>query len=340
MDQNELHAVSLLLRGASKTLIIIDEKNPATHFIAECLVALITSFHNEAYVITSQPIIHPLITYTTTTDYQTTFTTTLHDVGNILASQTHNSLTLTTSYKPRITTTYPCDAIIILTSQPLTTSKFLKNNPNLLQNIPSIIITNESTINHTATHIINSETKATLAQVCLELLQSLEIEITENIATALLTCLYTETDCIAKPINQKTLTVASTLLEKNAAHERIMKALLRNNSIEELSELGKLYGNIQYSKHNTIAYSLIGSSKKIGKTAAREILTSLPTTHLVVIPDKENQQTYHLWCDSTLSLSNLLYAVEGEIEKEYAHITITEDLLVFINYLQEHIESI
>lgn len=341
MNQNELHAVSLLLRGASKTLIIIDEKNPATHYLAECLVALISSFHNEAFVIAQHPISHPLITYPTITDYPTTFTTTLLDVGNILASQTQNTLTLTTSNKPHITTTYPCDAIIILTTRPLTESTFLINNPNLLQHIPSIILTNEPTIHHTATHIITSDTKATLAQVCLELLQSLSIEITETMATALLASLYTETDFIAKPINQKTLKTASTLLEKNAAHERIMKALLRNKTIDELSQLGKLYGDMRYSTKNTIAYSTTPTSKKIGQTAAREIFTSLPTTHLIIIPDNESSpSTYHLWCDATLSLHDLLYAVEGDVEKEYAHITITGDLSAFINYLQEHIESI
>lgn len=341
MNQNELHAVSLLLRGASKTLIIIDEKNPATYYLAECLVALISSFHNEAFVIAQHPISHPLITYPTIADYPTTFTTTLLDVGNILASQTHNTLTLTTSNKPHITTTYPCDAIIILTTRPLTESTFLINNPNLLQHIPSIILTNEPTIHHTATHIITSDTKATLAQVCLELLQSLSIEITETMATALLASLYTETDFIAKPIHPQTLNTAGALLTKQANHEQIMKALLRNKTVEELSHLGKIYSHMQYSPKNKIAYSTIPSSKKLAETTARELFTSLPTTHLFIIPDEEKpEKTFHAYSDNTISLPDIFYGYEGTIEKRYANITITDDLSAFINYLQEHIESI
>lgn len=340
MNHNELHAVSLLLRGASTTLIVIDDKNPATHVLAECFVSLISSFHNTAHVIGS-PTAHPLISYSPSPTYPTTFTTTLKNSGKILATQQNDTITFSSTHNPEISVAFPFDCLIILTTAPFTTSSFLVQNQHLLSAIPSILVTNEPHNPYPTTHTVTSTTRTTLAQVVCDFLQSLNTEITAPQATALLACLYQETQFLTQPLSPKTVSTASYLLEKGAHHEKIMSGLLRNKSHDDLLQLGKLYSQLICDEKTGIAYSPIPFPFHIAQTAAHEIFTSLRNIHLCVFPEsRETATTYHLWSDNSLSLSTILPPTEGDITKNYAKITTNQSISELITYLQHRIESL
>ena len=340
MNENELHAVSLLLRGASKTLIVIDDNNPATAFLAECFVSLITSSHNTP-ITTKNPISHSIISYTPTPTHPTNFITTLKNAGNIIASQKDDTITLNSTEKPEISSQFPFDCLIILSTKPFSTSPFLLQNPHLTSSIPTIVISQKPTSNHSATYTISSETHSTLAQVVLTFLTTSGITITETMATALLACLYTETEFLTQPLSPKTLTTASKLLEYGAEHEKIMSALLRNKSHQDVIQLGTLFSSLISNEKTGITYTPKSFPFSIAKTAAHEIFTSLRNIHICIIPETiEKITTYHIWTDTSINLSTLLPICEGEITKHYAKIKISEDLETLIIYLQHSIESL
>lgn len=341
MNPNELHAVSLLLRGASKTLIVIDDNNPATVLLAECFVSLISSFHNTPAVIGNPHTTHPLISYIPTETYSTNFITTLKNAGNIVASQKEHTITLTSQKNPEISVQFPFDCLIILTDTPCTTSPFLLQNPHLLITIPSIIITNTPRCPYPATHTITSPTRATLANVVFNFFQKINLEITPHQATTLLAVLYQESNFLTQPLSPQTLTLASRLLELGAEHEKIMRALLRNKSPEELFMLGNVYTNLIINEKTGIAHTTVPFPHAVAETAARETFTSLRNIHLCVIPESVGPvNTYHIWSDGSISLPTILPVCEGDITKQYAKITINEDLESFIIYLQHRIESL
>lgn len=152
-----------------------------------------------------------------------------------------------------------------------------------------LTIDHHSVGDHIGVQIIETESSST-CEIIYNFLKFLEIEISPEIATCLLTGIYDDTGGFRHPnTNAKTLEIAGNLLKKGALIQKITSSLAENDPKTQTEIWHKIISQLKIDTESEMAYSVL-NYKSLSSFANNfktsniiNILDSIPETKLTLL---------------------------------------------------------
>ncbi|MEX1112245.1 MAG: hypothetical protein WEC84_02175 [Candidatus Andersenbacteria bacterium] len=133
------------------------------------------------------------------------------------------------------------------------------NHADFFYNTPIINIDHRADNEHFGTVNLLDITRSSIAEITHELITELpNVEISENIATALYAGIVGATESFQRPsTNPHAFELAAELMEKKADKEAVIQNLVKTKPLHLLKLTGRLYARLRHDEHGKLFWSLL-----------------------------------------------------------------------------------
>ena len=185
---------------------------------------------------------------------------------------------------------YKYDLIITLDTPDMESlGKIYEENTDFFYNVPTINVDHSSENEQYGQINLVDLTASSTAELLYSLMEEFDAKlIDEDIATALLTGVFTSTDSFKSPyITPKTLTIASKLILAGARRDEIVKNLYYTHSVPRLKLWGKILARLKNDAQYKIVWSPISWQDFVATSTSPKDLLGVVDELIVTAPEAQ-----------------------------------------------------
>lgn len=198
---------------------------------------------------------------------------------------------------------YKYDLIITLdAASPTQLGRIYDAHPTLFTEIPTINIDHHPTNTMFGTVNLVDVTATSAAEVLVSLFESMSVQVTPDIATAILTGIISDTGSFQHAnTTPKSLTVAAQMVGFGARQQEIIKYLFKTRSLASLKLWGQVLSNLKFDESTKFVCSVItyedltaqGGTKDDLTGVIDELMTAIPGAEIVILlTERAPQEVY------------------------------------------------
>ena len=224
-------------------------------------------------------------------------------------------------------------------------------NADVFFNSPKITIDNS--VKNTNYGTVNSSniTTASCAELVFELMQETGFEITEDIATTLLTGILGETNSFQKPqTTPESFSRAAALIDLGGRYQEVIQHLFKTKELEVIKLWGRAMARIQAMPEYGLVYSVLsmqdiersGINMEQLPLVMQECITNIADPNILILAyETEQGMQSYLYTNPNLKGTELVHALGGEyIDESIAHVGLPDVTAQTIDgYIKEMIEA-